>query len=339
MRTTTIFLILSIALVSCDGKGGGQTDGQRAVAKAGAKYVVEANDTLYGIAQAAYGPKRGNYWRKIQEANPWIREDRLVEGDLISIPEIYLEEYESEGSHYPIEDVGHRPQDNQYVRTPAPPGGHRRARAPQQNGYDYDQGQGGGPQGRGTSTHSNPGNGGKSRSVWNTLRQRVGGKTFFGMTLDKLSFYIVLASIFHAFFQGFVVWITTNISFVKDASLKKSLHATFLTEMLCLCTLALVAAVAVVMAYAGTKDGGASAQAIADSGASLFPSVESFLKTRNGAAMTGMVVLALYVILSLRFIPQVFGIERSQAFTVVFLGVLLPHMIGIYMAGQRLGYL
>jgi hypothetical protein len=54
-------------------------------------------------------------------------------------------------------------------------------------------------------------------------------------------------------------------------------------------------------------------------------------------AIAGLSVLALYVILSLRFIPQVFGLAMGRAMALTAFSILIPHLIGFYLVGQRTG--
>jgi nucleoid-associated protein YgaU len=51
---------------------------------AGKKHVVEKGETLWSIAQDAYGD--GNLWVKLKAANPHIDPDRLAEGQEITLP-------------------------------------------------------------------------------------------------------------------------------------------------------------------------------------------------------------------------------------------------------------
>ncbi len=55
--------------------------------KPGQKYIIREGESLAQIAIRCYGDIR--HWRKIVEANPWIEPDRLLPGDMISLPKIY----------------------------------------------------------------------------------------------------------------------------------------------------------------------------------------------------------------------------------------------------------
>ncbi len=48
-------------------------------------------------------------------------------------------------------------------------------------------------------------------------------------------------------------------------------------------------------------------------------------------------LLGLYVILSLRFLPQAFGVNFSHAVALMALAILIPHLLGFYLVGQRAG--
>ena len=56
-----------------------------------------------------------------------------------------------------------------------------------------------------------------------------------------------------------------------------------------------------------------------------------------GLSLAGLIVLALYVVLSLRFIPQVFGLPMGRAIALMAFAVLIPHLVGFYFIGQRTG--
>ncbi len=310
MRIITILILVSALPTGCDGVARSKSEDAARVPRAGRKYVVQQGDNLYRIAEKAYN--NGLEWRHIHEANPWVDPARLQAGQEIAIPALVNEMIDPDGPVSPIHEIGRRSR-----------GDDRKA------GDRIEEGERSGG-GEGARQHANPG---KKRSLWKNLRTTIGKKTLFGLTLDKLSFYLLLACFAHAFFQGFVMWITSNVAFVKDASLKKSLRASFLVEMLSLSTVLLIGAVSLMMVYAGTKDPGA-AVAAGESGL-LFPKVEEYLSTKGGVMAVTLAVLALYVILSLRFVPQVFSIHKSQAFTVVLLGVVTPHLLALFVLAQR----
>ena len=183
-------------------------------------------------------------------------------------------------------------------------------------------------------THSDPAQGAeKKTSVWNTLQSRIQSKTFFGFSLELFACYVLLFCLGQAILQGLIVWITTHITFVREASIRKSFKATFLTEMITLCTLLIVGVVAIMMLYVGTEN------AVEGPSSQLFPLVEDYLGRPAGLLAVAGCLLGLHVLLSLRFIPQIFEIRRAQAFLVVVLGALAPHLAGFYVFGKKLGFI
>ena len=91
--------------------------------------------------------------------------------------------------------------------------------------------------------------------------------------------------------------------------------------------------VAVMMLYVGTEN------AADASSSQLFPMVEDYLVKPVGLIAVGGCLLGLHVLLSLRFIPQIFEIQRVHAFMVVLLGVLAPHLAGFYLVGKKMGFI
>jgi hypothetical protein len=134
----------------------------------------------------------------------------------------------------------------------------------------------------------------------------------------------------HTLLQSILVWIAANITFVKEVSFKKSMKAIFLTEMLTFTTLMVLIAVGVLLVYVGQAPPSSG-------GAALFPSFESFLRSSTGTVVACLILMILYVTLSLRFLPQVFGVPFSHAVTLMAIAILLPHLLGFYLIGQRTG--
>ena len=87
------------------------------------------------------------------------------------------------------------------------------------------------------------------------------------------------------------------------------------------------------MLYVGTE------HAVEGSSSQLFPLVEDYLGRPVGMLAMACCLLGLHVLLSLRFIPQIFEIQKAQAFMVVFLGVLAPHLAGFYVVGKKMGFI
>ena len=115
--------------------------------------------------------------------------------------------------------------------------------------------------------------------------------------------------------------------------LSPAIKAVFLIESITFATLMILGVLAALLLNVGSspEDHGGSAQ--------LFPKFEEAIRTQTGIAVTGGVLLALYVILSIRFYPQILGVKVAQAVPILMLAVLLPHLLAMYLVGQRLGYL
>jgi hypothetical protein len=268
-------------------------------AKAGngdVNHRVRKGETLFAIAEHYYG--NGLEWPRLWESNPHVDPDHLYIGDIIYVPPM--------------------------GRTPARTAPRGRFTNPSSVYYEKDSGAA-----EVLVSSDAPGAG---RMLWRDIVPQITGKTFFGLSLDKLLFLMCAWFLFHAALQGFMVWIAANITFVKDASFQKAMKATFLTETLALCTVLLVAGIGLMMVYVGTNAPGSG-------GGQLFPTVEEYVRHPVGMGLCALAVLFLYVVLSLRFIPQIFGMQMGRAFTIVFLAILLPHLMGLYMAGRRMGLL
>ena len=46
-----------------------------------------------------------------------------------------------------------------------------------------------------------------------------------------------------------------------------------------------------------------------------------------------------YGFLGLRFIPQAFGAQGARGVAVVLFAILIPHVLGVYLVGHRLGFI
>jgi len=270
-----------------------------ASADQGTNHVVRPGESLFSIAERAYG--NGLEWPRIWEANPWVDPDSLRAGEIVRIP-----------ARDP--SWGDAPPREVYLGD-APPA------------HDSEP-----AEARPSRKTANPGTGTPGLGVFKNLANHVSERTLFGLRPEKVLVFVFLACLLHAVFQGVLVWLTANITFVKEASFKKSMKATFLTEMLTFATLISLAGVAIIMLYLGSEPESARAGAVP-----LFPALEDQLRRPMGMAIAGLSVLALYVILSLRFIPQVFGLAMGRAMTLMAFSILIPHLIGFYLVGQRTG--
>lgn len=262
---------------------------------AGTNSRVQSGESLFSIADRAYG--NGLEWPRIWEANPWIDPDNLRPGEILYIPPWDA-------------SWGDPPADGAYAlrHKGKPPVARRRT----------------------TTTSANPGGAGFGMVVQN-LATEVSRKTLFGLPVQKVLLVLFACFLIHAIFQGVLMWLAANLTFVKDASLGKSMKVIFMTESLTFSTIVVLGGVAVVMMHAGAEPTGGA------SGASLFPELERLLRNPTGTGVACAVVMTIYVILSLRFIPQVFGVPMSRAVTLMALAILIPHLAGLYLVGQRTG--
>lgn len=308
MRKLWIFLtfVTLVALSGCDSTFGAGAASTKSI-RPGVNHKVRAGESLFAIAEEAYG--NGIEWTRIWEANPWISEDGypLRIGETIYIPP----RDGSWGDPPPRKDYALDPgsgsfenQDEDAAAVPV------------------------------TSIAADPGSGesggAEGFTVLRNLASNVSSKTLFGHSLEKALLFGFGGFLGHAIFQGILVWLAANITFVKEASFKKSLKAIFLTESLTFATLIVLVGVAIVMVYLGTDPA-------ASSDTKLFPTLESYIRSPTGLGIAGFAILALYVTLSLRFLPQVFGIPVGRAATLMAIAILIPHLTGAYLVGQRMG--
>lgn len=282
-----LLAILPLIYSGCDGP---------VSAQAGKNHRVQPGETLFSIAERAYG--NGLEWRRIWEANPHLDYDRLPVGKTIYIP----------------------PREERWGDPPPTPD-------------DYAASAGGGFE---VETNRDPGYsagrdvGSSGILVFHNLRHSVQERTLFGFPLERALLVVLICFALHGIIETVLVWIAAHLTFVKEVSFKKSARAVVMTETLTFTTLLVTLAVAILLAYLGTEPSGSA-------GSPLFPALESYLGTPAGAAVAWLGLLALYVVLSLRFLPQAFGVPLSHAVAVMTLAILLPHLLGFYLVGQRTG--
>jgi hypothetical protein len=267
----------------------------------GKNYRVKPGESLFAIAERTYG--NGLEWPRIWEANPWVDPDRLRAGETIYLPA--REKSDAWGDP-----------------------GNRSAYAPRPADFESPAGE---EADNSTRVHMNPGSATPGLGVFRDLANNVSGKTVLGLTLEKAILVLFIVFMLHALVEVVLVWLAANITFVKDVSFKKSMKAIFMTEMLTFTTLVALAVVGILLLYLGTDPGHQA------SGAQLFPTLEGYLRSPTGLALACFAILGLYIILSLRFLPQVFGVPMSQGITLMTLAILIPHLIGMYLVGQRTG--
>lgn len=165
----------------------------------------------------------------------------------------------------------------------------------------------------------------------NLVPRNIQDKTMFGRPVHTLSFIALVAVFSHAILQGFLLWVVATLAFVKDVTLKKALRATFHTEFITVFSALVLGSVILLMIHLGTTAPGAAPTT------DVFQTMETYLRHPIGTVVAGLVILTLYVLLSLRFVPQIFELQRAQSMTLVFFGILLPHIMGLYAIGQRAG--
>lgn len=267
-----------------------------APSREGRNHRVRRGESLFAIAEGAYG--NGLEWQRIWDANPWIDPDHLKAGEVIYIP----------------------PRDPAWGDPPS------------RQTYSLDPGTGAyeGDEAEAAADGSIPGGREDGFAAFRNVASNVSSRTLFGQPLHNAFLVVLIVFLIHAVVQGILVWLAANITFVKEATFKKSMRAVFLTESMTFSTLLVLGGIAIVAVCLG-------GEAAADSNAPLFPSFESFLRSPTGMGVVGLGTLALYVVLSLRFIPQVFGVPVSRAMALMALAVLIPHLAGLYLVGQRAG--
>jgi hypothetical protein len=269
-----------------------------ASADQGRNHRIQPGESLFSIAEEAYG--NGLEWPRIWEANPWIDPDRLQAGDLLYVP----------------------PMDDSWG-DPRPPPQAQFSNRPNSPRPAYAQSR--------TRVSGNPSNG-SGIDVFHNLGVTIRERTLFGIGVEKALLFLLLCFLLHASIQSLLVWIAANITFVKEVTFKKSMKAVFLTEMITFTTLVVLLMVGILLVYIGTDP-----SAVGGGGNALFPALEDFLHSPTGVIVAGLALLVLYVTLSLRFLPQVFNVPLSHGITLMAISILIPHLVGFYLIGQRTG--
>jgi len=295
MRIQLIFPLIFV-LSACDAPA--------AADQSGANHRVRPGESLFAIAERAYG--NGLEWPRIWEANPWLDPDHLRAGEILYVP--------AKDSSW-----GDPPSKQRYSLDPGTGSFEESSEPP--------------PEGGGERTASDPGNNGtRGIQVFRNLANNVASKTVFGVRIEKRALVLFLCFFLHAAIQGVLVWLAANITFVKEATLKKSIKAVLLTETLTFSTVAVLGFVAILLLYLGKEPPGAQAGST-----ELFPTLESYLHSPTGLGVAGGIIFLLYVVLSLRFLPQVFQVPVGRAIPLMALAILIPHLVGVYFVGQRMG--
>lgn len=266
-------------------------------------YVVRPNENLFSIAEREYG--NGMLWPEIRRANPWVRPYQLQPDEPIYIPPLDAS----------WEQNARRRADGM---NPTPPPPDSVAHQEQEEFLDD----------TGPATHANP----ASFGTFSNVISDVSSKKVFGMPATRAIVFSFCGLLSHSLLQSVLVWLATIFTFLKETSFKKSMKAVFLTETLTFATILTVGALGILMLYLGSPEELSRSDR-------LFPTVEDYVNTRQGMGVAIALLLVIYGVLSIRFFPQVLGVKRGQALPVVVLAVLLPHLLGLYFIGQRLGFI
>lgn len=153
----------------------------------------------------------------------------------------------------------------------------------------------------------------------------------FGVSLVRVFLFLCVFFVVHAAVQGSFVWFAAHLSFVKNVSFGKAMRATVQSEGLASILLLGFAIMGLVLVYVGTAPPGKPALT------QLLTTVEGFLGSSTGMTVVGVGLVALYCFLGIRFIPGAFEIPGAQGIAVVFLAILIPHVLMLYLMGARLG--
>jgi hypothetical protein len=180
--------------------------------------------------------------------------------------------------------------------------------------------------GRG-QTSRDPGNG---RPLIGWL-PNLKGVTFFGKTVYQLILILMAWFIIHFTVEGLFVWFAAHLAFVKDVSIKKAMRATLQAESLAFICLVMVAVIGLMLLYVGTTSPGKPL------GPELLGTAEQYIGTPSGMMLAGLLMVGLYGFLGIRFIPPAFGVQSGQGVAIVLIAILLPHLIGFYLIGHRMG--
>ena len=159
----------------------------------------------------------------------------------------------------------------------------------------------------------------------------LSGISLFGRSLYQIILILMTWFLTHFSLQGIFVWFAAHLAFVKDVSFKKSMKATLQSEALAFVCMGMAVVIGLMLLYVGTTSPGNPATP------ELLSMAEDYVKTPTGIIASGLLLVALYGFLAIRFIPPAFGIQSGRAVAVVMLAVLLPHLVGFYLVGHRMG--
>jgi hypothetical protein len=159
----------------------------------------------------------------------------------------------------------------------------------------------------------------------------VGSFSLFGRSLYQLLVILCIWFVFHFVLEGVFVWFAAHLTFVKDVSMKKAMRATLQAESLAILCIIVAGIAAFMLFYVTTTSPGNPVTS------DVFSKAEAFLASSKGILLSGILLVALYGFLGIRFIPPAFGIQAGRGVAVVVLSVLLPHLMGFYLIGHRMG--
>jgi len=157
------------------------------------------------------------------------------------------------------------------------------------------------------------------------------GVSFFGRSLSQIIIICLTWFAAHFSIQGIFVWFAAHLAFVKDVNLKKALRATLQSESLAFICVIVAGVVGLMLLYVGTTSPGKPLST------EILGTAEEYLGSPTGMALCGILLVALYGFLGIRFIPQAFGIQAGRGLTVVMIAILIPHLIAMYLVGHRMG--
>lgn len=155
--------------------------------------------------------------------------------------------------------------------------------------------------------------------------------SFLGFGMYQILIILTVWFFIHFSLQGTFVWLAAHLAFVRDVSFKKSLKVTFQSESLAFLCISLVVLAGLTLLYVHTTSPGNPP------GPEILSAAEDYINCPSGIILSGLVLVAIYGFLGIRFIPPAFGIPMSQGIAVVMLSILIPHLVGFYLIGHRMG--
>ena len=291
----------------------------QAVGSDGVTHEVKQGETLYAIATRYYG--NGLLWPEIRRHNPWVQPGHLHKGETIYIPPIdpswkrHTLTKANTSHNPPYDDIKYEQKEPLAAAEPEE----------LEDIYEYEEADGNDEP---NSFANIPGV--NAAGSWVT---EVSSKKFFGIGLPHAALTAVCGLFTHALIQSILVWLAAVLTFVKDTSFRRSMKAVFMAETLTFATVAVLGTLAVIMSHVGNSTDELQ------SNDKLFPILENYMQTSTGIFVVIGALLTLYSVLSLRFYPQIMKIKTGQAFPILLLAVLTPHLTAMYLIGQRLGIL